>query len=241
MFFFVILCHFKVAYVDDSGLSLASIVSLGEVIRNGRLVVASVESMVGLVDTLVRKIQTSQEKNKLKERAAATLGYMGIHTALTSSTTTPTTSTAGSEPSFVYTSETKTLHFTSFNKYVIQRLLDSSQAKQVELNMAIGEAITNCVLGHFSAAHLSTWLTAATTAAASSSSISQDVEMTTVENTGDSSATVVDERVHWLLDHLLTSYMNSSNQVSLVKKRTHYDLITILIIFNIRASNVCSK
>lgn len=41
----------------------------------------------------------------------------------------------------------------------MQKLLDSSQAKQIELHMAIGEALVNCALADRSDALINPWLT----------------------------------------------------------------------------------
>lgn len=45
------------------------------------------------------------------------------------------------------------------SQIVMQKLLDSSQAKQIELHMAIGEALVNSALGPRSDALLNPWTT----------------------------------------------------------------------------------
>lgn len=68
-----------ISFMGDANLSMAAIVAIGEMARNGRLVFESREAKMSIIDVLIRKIQTSKETNKLKEKAAATLGYLCIH------------------------------------------------------------------------------------------------------------------------------------------------------------------
>jgi proteasome component ECM29 len=177
-----------VSYLDDSNLSLAAIVSLGEIARNGPLIFKNNESKLEIVDVLNKKILTSKEKNKLKEKAAATLGYLPIHESLILDNNDNKKSTQ------IYKIDTKT--FDSFNKYVMQKLLNSSQAKQVELNMTIGEALVNCALGKKSRARLNIWLT---------------------DFNSDEFEDINHEKNHqddvgWLLNEILLNYMQNQNQ-----------------------------
>jgi hypothetical protein len=119
-------------------LNQAAIASLGEIARNGRLVFDDTQSVLQVVESLHKKILTSQETNKVKEKAAATLGYMCLF-----------------EPIVLVEGEKK---LDDLSKQVMQKLLDSSQAKQIELHMAIGEALVNCALGNRSDASLNPWV-----------------------------------------------------------------------------------
>ena len=65
--------------MDDQNLNIAAIISLGEIARNGCLIYENFEQKLKVVDLLYKKILTSKETNKLKEKAAATLGYICIH------------------------------------------------------------------------------------------------------------------------------------------------------------------
>jgi len=167
-----------VSYLDDANLTMAAIMSLGEIARNGCLIFENIEAKISLVDKLNRKVLTSKETNKVKEKAVATLGYLCIHDI----------------GEFTYTFEGK--HYNSFGKYVMVKLLNSSQAKQIELHMAIGEALVDCALGKLSKSSLNTWL--------SESKTKQDDKTKNVSNTN--------ENVDWLLNELLSSYLNSQNQ-----------------------------
>ena len=124
--------------MNDANLSQASIVSLGEIARNGSLVVEDKSSLMQVVESLHKKLLTSQESTKVKEKVAATLGYMCVHPTIELTTTTTI----------------------DLSQIVMQKLLDSSQAKQIELHMAIGEALANCALGTRSDASLNPWLAA---------------------------------------------------------------------------------
>ena len=174
---------------------MAAIISLGEIARNGSLIYENFETKIKLVDSLNHKILTSKETNKVKERAAATLGYMCIHQDLlfdqNSSLAKPT-----------YTIESK--HFDTFNKYIMQKLLDSSQAKQIELHMAIGEALVNCALGKSSNASLNSWITNFD----DETEISNTVDMLDLNKKMDEPT----EDLVWLLNTLLNSYMPNPNQ-----------------------------
>ena len=115
--------------MEDVNLSQAAIISLGEIARNGQLVFNSQETKLNLVDLLIKKIQTSKVTNKLQEKAAATLGYICIHESENNS-------------EFVYKID-ETKSFQSFNKFVMQKLLNSSQAKQMELHVRFSEKNKN--------------------------------------------------------------------------------------------------
>ena len=177
-----------VGYLDDPNLSMAAIVSLGEIARNGPVIYKSHESKLEIVDVLNKKILTSKEKNRLKEKAAACLGYMSIHESLIMNSDNKEKSLQ------TYKIETKT--FDSFNKYIMQKLLNSSQAKQIELNMTIGEALVNCALGKKSRARLNIWLT--------------DFNSDELDDSNYDKSSK--DYVDWLLNELLINYMQNQNQ-----------------------------
>ena len=103
---------FLVSYLEDPSLSQAAIIALGEVARNGQLLFTSIETKLNIVDILIKKIQTSKETNKLKEKTAATLGFMCIHEE------------EEKNSEFIYEIDEKK-QFNSFNKFVMQKLLNS--------------------------------------------------------------------------------------------------------------------
>jgi proteasome component ECM29 len=164
------------SYLDDPNLTMAAIMAIGEIARNGHLIFANIEAKISLVDKLNRKVLTSKETNKVKEKAVATLGYLCIH----------------DNGDFKYTYEDKL--YDSLSKYVMVKLLNSSQAKQIELHMAIGEALVDCALGKSSKSSLNTWL------------IDSKTKIDKENNVNPN------ENVDWLLNELFSSYLNSQNQ-----------------------------
>ncbi len=172
--------------MDDPNLNIAAIISLGEIARNGCLIYENFDKKLEIVEKLNKKILTSKETNKLKEKAAATLGYICIHENFLFE---------GVESDYLIEGK----KIANFNMYVMQKLLDSSQAKQIELHMAIGEALVNCALGKKSTASLNTWIN------------KPDDENTVViikENEDDQA----DDNLKWLLNILLNNYIASQNQ-----------------------------
>lgn len=119
--------------MDDNALSYAAIVSFGEIARNGQLLFDN-EKLVKIIEQLQRKILTSNEVTKLKERVALTLSYMCVGV-----------------------DDTITNEF-DLNKLIMQKLLDSAQIKQIELHMTLGESLINCALGKKSTAIRNYWL-----------------------------------------------------------------------------------
>lgn len=166
--------------MDDPNLSTAAIVAFGEMARNGFIIYDSRESKLNIVSILIKKIQTSKETNKLKERAAATLGYLCLHEEI------------NENDDYIY--ETK--HLNTFSKYVMQMLLNSSQAKQIELHMSIGEALANCALGKRSLSCLNTW------------KVNLKDELSVANLIGNETS----ENMEWLLKELLSKYIPSPNQ-----------------------------
>ena len=114
---------------------------MGEIARNGSLIFENRNDLLSVIECLQKKLLTSQETTKLKEKVAATLGYMCLHPVV-----------------FISQGE-KNESELNLNKLVMQKLLDSSQAKQIELHMAIGEALVNCALADRSDALINPWLT----------------------------------------------------------------------------------
>lgn len=171
-----------IQFINDPNLSTAAIISIGEMARNGQLVFTSKEAKLELVEILIKKIQTSKETNKLKEKAAATLGFICLHEP--------------SDQSEVYMVETKQLN--TFSKYAMQKLLNSSQAKQIELHMSIGEALANCALGKRSLACLNTWKV----------NLKDELSLPNLSMTEQ----VNDQNMEWLLSELMHTYIPSPNQ-----------------------------
>lgn len=172
--------------MDDPNLSTASIIAIGEIARSGPIVIDSSQNLFSLIEILYKKIQTTKETTKVKEKAATTLGHLCIHPFIVLSDSdikyTIKNESDGSETSFA-----------SFSQYVMYRLLNSSQAKQFELHMAIGDALVNSALGPRSNASLNSWV--------------HDLSMDQVDvNTKDNSD------VEWLLNELINSYLPSQNQ-----------------------------
>ncbi|CAF0720691.1 unnamed protein product [Brachionus calyciflorus] len=171
-----------ISNISDLNLNMASIVSLGEIARNGSLIFETRQQLLELVDTLTKKIQTTKETNKLKEKAASTVGFMCLNDIILLNDL---------NEEFIYEVESK--KFDSFNTYVIQKLLDSSQAKQIELHMALGEAIVNTALGSLSDASLNPW-----------------TNDTDLKNPAENSNS--DKNIEWLLNELFTKYIPNENQ-----------------------------
>lgn len=96
---------------------------------------------MSVVECLHKLLLTSQVTNKIKERAASTLGFMCLHSVL-----------------IMPGDLTETTNL-DLSQIVMQKLLDSSQAKQIELHMAIGEALVNCALGSRSDSLRNPWTT----------------------------------------------------------------------------------
>ena len=176
--------------MEDPNLSIAAIISLGEIARNGSMIYENFEKKLQVVELLYKKILTSKETNKVKEKAAATLGFMCIHENFLYE---------GTESDYVIESK----KIDSFAKFIMQKLLDSSQAKQIELHMAIGEALVNCALGTKSDSSLNSWIT----------KTDDETRVTLMETDEKSSESdTVDENLVWLLNILLNNYIASPNQ-----------------------------
>jgi proteasome component ECM29 len=96
---------------------------------------------------------------------------------------------------YVYKTDENETVFSSFNKYIMKLLLDSSQPKQYEMHISIGEALLNCALGEFSSSRLNSWLTKHYNITEERFKLNSEAE----------------NLLNWLLDELL-EYLENSNQ-----------------------------
>uniref|UniRef100_A0A8C5BXJ0 Ecm29 proteasome adaptor and scaffold n=1 Tax=Gadus morhua TaxID=8049 RepID=A0A8C5BXJ0_GADMO len=121
------------SFLDNSSalLAVASCTALGEVGRNGSLLIpAEGEGFTKLstVDNLLARIPSGKETLKMKERSIQTLGSLPV-----------------GDGDFPH------------QKKIIQGLMDSVEAKQVELQFTVGEAITSAAVGTSSGAARDPW------------------------------------------------------------------------------------
>uniref|UniRef100_A0A8C5KUG8 Ecm29 proteasome adaptor and scaffold n=1 Tax=Jaculus jaculus TaxID=51337 RepID=A0A8C5KUG8_JACJA len=122
------------SFLDSTSpiLAIAACTALGEIGRNGPLPIRSDGSgftKLHLVESLLSRIPSSKETNKMKERAIQTLGYFPV-----------------GDGDFPH------------QKLLLQGLMDSVEAKQIELQFTIGEAITSAAIGTRSVAARDAWL-----------------------------------------------------------------------------------
>ncbi|XP_023609055.1 proteasome-associated protein ECM29 homolog isoform X5 [Myotis lucifugus] len=122
------------SFLDSTSplLAIAACTALGEIGRNGPLPIPSEGSgftKQHLVESLLNRIPSSKETNKMKERAIQTLGYFPV-----------------GDGDFPH------------QKLLLQGLMDSVEAKQIELQFTIGEAITSAAIGTSSVAARDAWL-----------------------------------------------------------------------------------
>ncbi|XP_038626132.1 proteasome adapter and scaffold protein ECM29 isoform X2 [Tachyglossus aculeatus] len=146
-------------------LVVAACTALGEIGRNGPLPIPSEGSgftKLHLVESLLTRIPSSKETNKMKERAIQTLGYFPV-----------------GDGDFPH------------QKLLLQGLMDSVEAKQIELQFTVGEALTNAAVGTSSVAARDAWL------------------VTEEEYTPPESK--VNDVVPWVLDIVLNKYIVSPN------------------------------
>ncbi|XP_037554197.1 proteasome adapter and scaffold protein ECM29 [Nematolebias whitei] len=172
-------------------LAVAACTALGEIGRNGILLIpAEGEGFTKLfiVENLLARITSGKESTKMKERSIMTLGYLPVGDA----------------------------DF-SHQKKLLQGLMDSVEAKQVELQFTVGEAITNAAIGTSSGAARDPW-----TCTEDQYSPPHDVKNKDV--------------VPWVLSSILSKYIPSQNPhvrqaaciwlLSLVKKLSQHKEIT---------------
>ncbi|XP_072904697.1 proteasome adapter and scaffold protein ECM29 [Hemitrygon akajei] len=177
------------SFLDDASpsLALAACVAVGEIGRNGALPIANEGpgyTKLRIVETLLAKLPLSKESNKMKERAVQTLGYLPVGDA-----------------DFPH------------QKKLLQGLMGSVEAKQIELQFTVGEAITNAAIGTNSLA-------------------ARDLWMVTEREYIPPDTIKVNDVVPWVLDEILKKYIVSPNPhirqasciwlLSLVKKLSQH-------------------
>ncbi|KAM6939676.1 proteasome adapter and scaffold protein ECM29 [Xenentodon cancila] len=121
------------SFLDSSSvmLAVAACVALGEIGRNGTLLIPADRegfTKLSVVENLLARIPSGKESTKMKERSIMTLGYLPVGDA-----------------DFPH------------QKKLLQGLMDSVEAKQVELQFTVGEAITSAAIGTSSGAARDPW------------------------------------------------------------------------------------
>uniref|UniRef100_A0A8C8RIP8 Ecm29 proteasome adaptor and scaffold n=1 Tax=Pelusios castaneus TaxID=367368 RepID=A0A8C8RIP8_9SAUR len=180
------------SFLDSTSplLAVAACTALGEIGRNGPLPIPSEGSgftKLHLVESLLTRIPSGKETNKMKERAIQTLGYFPV-----------------GDEDFPH------------QKLLLQGLMDSVEAKQIELQFTVGEAITSAAIGTSSVAARDAW-------------------MVTEEEYTPPADVKVNDVVPWVLDLILNKHIVSPNPhirqaaciwlLSLVKKlSTHKEI-----------------
>ncbi|XP_063151047.1 proteasome adapter and scaffold protein ECM29 [Candoia aspera] len=124
------------SFLDSTSplLAIAACTALGEIGRNAPLPIPSEGSgftKLHLVESLLARIPSGKETNKMKERAIQTLGYFTV-----------------GDGDFPH------------QKLLLQGLMDSVEAKQIELQFTVGEAITSAAVGTSSVAARDAWMIA---------------------------------------------------------------------------------
>uniref|UniRef100_A0A8C4GZU1 Proteasome-associated protein ECM29 homolog n=1 Tax=Dicentrarchus labrax TaxID=13489 RepID=A0A8C4GZU1_DICLA len=117
--------------ISSALLAVAACTALGEIGRNGTLLIpAEGEGFTKLstVENLLARIPSGKESTKMKERSIQTLGYLPV-----------------GDGDFPH------------QKKLLQGLMDSVEAKQVELQFTVGEAITSAAIGTSSGAARDPW------------------------------------------------------------------------------------
>uniref|UniRef100_UPI0037E7D5EB proteasome adapter and scaffold protein ECM29 n=1 Tax=Semicossyphus pulcher TaxID=241346 RepID=UPI0037E7D5EB len=181
------------SFLDSSSalLAVAACTALGEIGRNGTLLIpAEGEGFTKLstVENLLARIPSGKESTKMKERSIQTLGYLPV-----------------GDGDFPH------------QKKLLQGLMDSVEAKQVELQFTVGEAITSAAIGTSSGAARDPW--------------------TCTEDQYSSPHNVkINDVVPWVLKSILAKYIPSQNPhvrqaaciwlLSLVKKLSQHKEIT---------------
>ncbi|EMP30775.1 Proteasome-associated protein ECM29 like protein [Chelonia mydas] len=180
------------SFLDSTSplLAVAACTALGEIGRNGPLPIPSEGTgftKLHLVESLLTRIPSGKETNKMKERAIQTLGYFPV-----------------GDGDFPH------------QKLLLQGLMDSVEAKQIELQFTVGEAITSAAIGTSSVAARDAW-------------------MVTEEEYTPPADVKVNDVVPWVLDLVLNKHIVSPNPhvrqaaciwlLSLVKKlSTHKEI-----------------
>ncbi|CAL1601518.1 unnamed protein product [Knipowitschia caucasica] len=177
------------SFLDNSSplLTVAACTALGEVGRNGVLLIpAEGEGFTQLsaVENLLSRIPSGKESSKMKERSIMTLGYLPV-----------------GDGDFPH------------QRKLLQGLMDSVEAKQVELQFIVGEAITSAAIG-------------------TSSGAARDPWTCTEEQYSPPCHVKNNDVVPWVLSSVLTKYIPSQNPhvrqasciwlLSLVKKLSQH-------------------
>lgn len=180
-------------FLDSSSalLAVAACTALGEIARNGSLLIPAEGkgfTKLSVVENLLARIPSGKESTKMKERSIQTLGYLPVGDA-----------------DFPH------------QKKLLQGLMDSVEAKQVELQFTVGEAISSAAVGTSSGAARDPW-----TCTEEQYSPPQNVKNNDV--------------VSWVLNAILSKYVCSQNPhvrqaaciwlLSLVKKLSQHKEIT---------------
>lgn len=181
------------SFLDNSSalLAVAACTALGEIGRNGALLIPAEGegfTKMSAVENLLARIPSGKESTKMKERSIQTLGYLPV-----------------GDGDFPH------------QKKLLQGLMDSVEAKQVELQFTVGEAITSAAIGTSSGAARDPW-----TCTEDQYSPSHNVKNNDV--------------VPWVLKSILSRYIPSQNPhvrqaaciwlLSLVKKLSQHKEIT---------------
>ncbi|KAJ8416439.1 hypothetical protein AAFF_G00357270 [Aldrovandia affinis] len=177
------------SFLDSSSplLALAACTAVGEIGRNGPLLVPSEGegfTKLHVVENLLARIPSGKESSKMKERAIQTLGYFPVGDA----------------------------EFPHQQK-LLEGLMGSVEAKQVELQFTVGEAITSAAIGTSSGAARDAWTCS-------------EEEYTPPANVSSN------DMVPWVLNAILTKHIGSQNPhvrqaaciwlLSLVKKLSEH-------------------
>lgn len=122
------------SFLDNSSalLTVAACTALGEIGRNGALLIPPEGegfTKLSAVENLLARIPSGKESSKMKERSIQTLGYLPV-----------------GDGDFPH------------QKKLLQGLMDSVEAKQVELQFIVGEAITSAAIGTSSGAARDPWI-----------------------------------------------------------------------------------
>uniref|UniRef100_A0A4W6G7A5 Ecm29 proteasome adaptor and scaffold n=1 Tax=Lates calcarifer TaxID=8187 RepID=A0A4W6G7A5_LATCA len=177
------------SFLDSSSalLAVAACIALGEIGRNGTLLIPAEGegfTKLSIVENLLTRIPSGKESTKMKERSIQTLGHLPV-----------------GDGDFPH------------QRKLLQGLMDSVEAKQVELQFTVGEAITSAAIGTSSGAARDPW-----TCTEDQYSPPHDVKNNDV--------------VPWVLNCILAKYIPSQNPhvrqaaciwlLSLVKKLSQH-------------------
>ncbi|XP_019955953.2 proteasome adapter and scaffold protein ECM29 [Paralichthys olivaceus] len=181
------------SYLDSSSalLTVAACTAIGEIGRNGSLLIPAEGegfTKLSIVENLLARIPSGKESTKMKERSIQTLGHLPV-----------------GDGDFPH------------QKKLLQGLMDSVEAKQVELQFTVGEAITSAAIGTSSGAARDQWTCT-------------DDQYNPPHNIKNN------DMVPWVLNSILSKYIPSQNPhvrqaaciwlLSLVKKLSQHKEIT---------------